>query len=399
MNPALVRLAAGAAVIAAAGYILNPARAPMRDMSASERMDVTASRLREGTGETRRGLSARAKRLAERVKTAWRGEIDADKALLRKVRSAVRSAVARVPGVGVAVRDGRVLLHGDVAREEHERIVRAVSATPGVREVSDQLIERDTAEIPERQMKPPTQGDTWRQNLNLRQEQWTPTARLLMGVLGAALIGSAARRRTALGALAGLGGSALLFRSAANKPLTRMGPGRGVIDVQKELVINAPIERVFGLFAAQENFPMFMRNIREVRRDGNGRTHWAIEGPAGSTIEWDSTTTLYRPNEILAWRSLPGSTIEHSGVIRFERLGDNRTGVDVRVSYSPPAGVIGDAMAKLYRKDLRSELSDDLARLKRIAECWDSWRTSIESGMAERGSLRDTSGATPAAHA
>ena len=405
MHPALVRLAAGAAVIAAAGYMLNPASGPMRDMSASERMDLTATRLREGAGETRRGLSGRVKRFAERVKTIWRGEIDADKALIRKVRGAIRSAVSRVPGIGVAVHDGRVLLHGDVAREEHERIVRAVSAMPGVREVSDQLIERDTAEFSNRPVQRSTQGDTWkrgtwRQNLNLRQEHWTPAARVLMGALGATLIGGATRRRTALGALAGIGGSALLLRSATNKPLRRLGPGRGVIDVQKNLVIDAPIERVFGLFVAQENFPVFMRNVREVRQDGNGRTHWIVEGPAGSTIEWDSATTLYRPNEILAWRSLPGSGVEHSGVIRFERLGDDRTAVDVRMNYSPPAGVLGDALAKLSRKDLRSELSEDLARIKRIAESWDSWRSSVESGIAERAPLRDTSSsATIAAHA
>src|SRR5690606_9488906 len=134
-------------------------------------------------------------------------------------------------------------------------------------------------------------------------------------------------------------GSALLIRSAANKPLAQLvGRGEGAaIEVHKTIFVNAPVQRVFETLSRYESFPAFMRNVREVRTLGDGRSHWVVAGPAGAPVEWEAETTQYRENEALAWRTVENAPVQHAGVIRFEQAGTG-TRLDIRMSYRPPAG-------------------------------------------------------------
>jgi uncharacterized membrane protein len=201
----------------------------------------------------------------------------------------------------------------------------------------------------------------------LSREQWDAAPRFLIGGLGAALIAFGIKQRSALGLLGVAAAIPMIARSAMNKPLKRVGRGYGVVDVHKSIVVDAPVERVFGLLEKPEQFPSFMRRVREVRAE-NGHSHWVVAGPVGTAIEWDAVMTVNRPNEMLAWHSEPGSTVDHTGVIRFERLGPDQTRLDVNLSYSPPAGALGHYAAKLFGADAGSELDEELARTKRFAE-------------------------------
>ena len=44
---------------------------------------------------------------------------------------------------------------------------------------------------------------------------------------------------------------------------------------------------------------------------GDGRSHWCASTPAGRSLEWDTVTTKYVPNRVIAWQSVPGSPVEH----------------------------------------------------------------------------------------
>jgi uncharacterized membrane protein len=310
------------------------------------------------------------------VKRVLHREIEQDKVLLRQVRETVRRTVGRTPGVGITVNEGKALLHGDITQPQHEKLVHAVESTPGVQEVSDLLVER-ADDDPSIRAAPSLAPRTRWNKVDLRQEHWSPATRLLTGFMGAVLVRGVARGSLP-GVVGGVLGSALLYRTATNRPLMRRAAGRGLIDVHETIDIDAPVERVFALFDAQENYPSFMRGVREVRRDAGGRTHWVMRGPAGYTMEFDSKTTVHKPNEMLGWRSVPGSRVDHSGVVRFERLEGNGTRVDVSMSYSPPAGAVGHAIAKAFSADAHSELREDLTRIKGIAERWDSWKASVD---------------------
>jgi uncharacterized membrane protein len=103
----------------------------------------------------------------------------------------------------------------------------------------------------------------------------------------------------------------------------------------------------------------------KVREDGS--SHWRVAGPAGQSVEWDAVTTQLIPNEVLAWKTTPGSTVEHAGFIRFERV-NGGTRLDVKMSYNPPAGALGHTVAMLFGADPKTELDQDLLRMKTYLE-------------------------------
>ena len=111
-----------------------------------------------------------------------------------------------------------------------------------------------------------------------------------------------------------------------------------------------------------------MSHVREVRKIGDGVYHWTVGGPAGVLVEWDAAITGLDFNKTLAWQSLPGSIIDQAGVTRFTSNPDGSTLIDVKMSYKPPAGVLGHEIAKLFGVDPKHEMDDDLMRMKSFIE-------------------------------
>src|SRR6185503_5854390 len=85
-------------------------------------------------------------------------------------------------------------------------------------------------------------------------------------------------------------------------------------------------------------------------------------------FEWDAVITRLEDGKVLEWKSVEGSTVENAGIIHFEDLGEGRTRLDIRLSYNPPAGVIGHAFAKLLGADPKKQMDDDLLRFKSLME-------------------------------
>jgi uncharacterized membrane protein len=233
-----------------------------------------------------------------------------------------------------------------------------------------------------------TEGNTPSRRPEFAQTHWTPATRLLSGLTGTALTVYALRRRGPFGSLMGIVGTALLTRGLTNLPIKRLtgvGAGRRAVDVRKTITVHAPVERVFPFFTEWENWPQWMSHVQDVRVTGSDRTlprtHWVVDGPAGTSVEWDAMTTSLIPNEELAWKSVEGSTIQHSGVIRFTPTSDGATTIGIHMSYNPPAGAIGHAVATFFGRDPKHQLDDDLVRLK----------TTIETGTPPHDAAQSSS--------
>lgn len=140
------------------------------------------------------------------------------------------------------------------------------------------------------------------------------------------------------------------------------------VEIQKEIDVAAPVEKVFEFWTDYKNFPRVMKEVREVREAGDGRTHWVASGPAGVPVEWDARITKIVPNELLAWESAEGSGVEHAGVIRFEPKAGGTTRVRLRFGYNPPGGAVGQALAALAGSDPESKLDEALRRIKTFIE-------------------------------
>lgn len=291
---------------------------------------------------------------------------------------------------------GRVTLRGPILAREVERLLTMVQSVHGVHAVDNQLdVNQRAGNIPglqgEGRPRPGEVSELW-------QTHWTPAMRVLAGAAGGALTLTGLMKRGALGVATGLMGVGLLARAVTNLELKRLlgtGGGRRAVDIHKAMHIQAPLEDVYHFWANYENFPRFMTHIQEVRNLGEGRSHWIAAGPAGTSVAWDAELTAYEPNRLLAWRSTPGSMIENAGVIHFEANPDGSTRVHLRWSYNPPAGAVGHAVAWLLGRDLKTELDDDLVRLKSLLE---QGKTRAASGTTvRREELEGTStGETPA---
>ena len=137
--------------------------------------------------------------------------------------------------------------------------------------------------------------------------------------------------------------------------------------VESSVVVEAPVSQVFNYWRTLENLPNFMSNIEEVRSVGNRQTHWRVKGPLGAKLEFDAQTTQEQENQVIAWESLDG-TIQTSGEVRFQELGENRTRVEVSMNYAdPPGGKLGEVGAKLVANP-QVMVDQDLQNFKEIIE-------------------------------
>ncbi|CAN5135512.1 hypothetical protein BH23GEM2_BH23GEM2_05320 [soil metagenome] len=366
--PVLGALGVGAALM----YFLDPNRGNRRRKLLSNKVVHTGHALGDAAGKTARDLRNRVSGVMSMARHRRLRETVDDRVLVERTRAELGRIVSHPGAIQVTAQDGTVALAGPVLRHEAGRLLRRVRRVRGVNDVEDLLELHDSSEG-----VPALQGGTARtgSEFELRQENWTPAARALTTVTGGALALLGAQRRGAAGAAAGIAGLALAARGATNKPLKRVtgtGGGRRAVDVQKTVNIDAPIDQVFAFCTDYENWPRFMTNVQQIRETRPGLQHWTVEGPAGTELEWDSEITRLIPDELVSWKTVDGAAVKHAGVMRFDRNDDGSTRVQVRMSYNPPAGAAGHAVAKLFGADPRRQMDEDLNRLK----------TTIETGAA-----------------
>jgi len=137
--------------------------------------------------------------------------------------------------------------------------------------------------------------------------------------------------------------------------------------VESTIRVDAPVEKVYAYWHDFENFPRFMKNVKEVRSTGDGTlSHWVIEGPLGVDAEFDAKMTEDEPNRTIGWNSTDGN-IGTSGVVAFNQTGQQTTVHVLMQWYDPPAGKLGE-IASTTLQDPQAMLDDDLRRFKDIVE-------------------------------
>jgi uncharacterized membrane protein len=118
-----------------------------------------------------------------------------------------------------------------------------------------------------------------------------------------------------------------------------------------------------------ENFPRFMAHVDSVRLGEGDRSHWRVKGPAGLHLEWDAEIIRDDPGSVISWRSLPGSTVNHSGGVRFRPAPrEQGTEISLDIVYGQPGGRAGELAAKLLGEQPRQQVADDLRRFKQLIE-------------------------------
>lgn len=203
---------------------------------------------------------------------------------------------------------------------------------------------------------------------------------------GAILALTGISRRSLPGLLIASVGGAMMYRGATGHcPVyqaldvdTAHKPGsieddisqRG-IHVAQAMLINKSPEELYRFWRNFENLPRIMQQVESVHVLDERRSHWVVRAHnvPGGRVEWDAQITRDDPNELIAWRSEPGSEVETTGQIRFAKaLGDRGTEVHVNMDYVPPAGRLGKWIAQLFGQNPSRLVREDLRNFKRLME-------------------------------
>jgi uncharacterized membrane protein len=362
------RIFLGGALGALSMYFLDPQQGRRRRARTRDKAVHAGRVLNEAGKVTARDTLHRAKGMWAGTRKLFDHGPVSDEVLVGRVRAELGRFVSHSHAIDVAADGGHVRLSGPILAEEVRPLLRHVRRVPGVRAVSDRLtVHEDASHVSSLQGGQPAPGSRF----ELLQENWSPAARLAVGSLGASLIASAFRvRGTGLCAALGLTGGALLARAATNKKLSAvfgLGSARDGIVVQKTINVDAPVEEVFAFWTDYQNFPRFMRNVRQVEVYED-RSRWVVAGPAGVPVQWHAELVEMVENALLKWRSTSGSAVKHEGWVRFEPNGHGGSRITVRLCYVPPGGTFGHGVAALFGADPKSEMDSDLLRMKTIIE-------------------------------
>lgn len=288
--------------------------------------------------------------------------------LEERVRTNLGRLALHTGAVQVQADGGRIYLSGPALREEVDAILKAAARTRGVHGVDNELQVLDSPDdIPALQGSPSPRRAA---RPEWQQQNWSPAMRLISGVGGSLLTLYGLTRRGITKPILSTAGLVLTARGVTNldpRSMLGLGLGENAIRVQKAININAPIDEVYQFWRNFENFPRFMDHVKEVRVQ-DGLSIWKVAGPVGSAVEFESHITQDIPNELIAWQTVPDSQVQHAGFVRFDENRDGSTRVSVQMSYVPPAGALGHAVAQLFGVDPRQVMHEDLIRLKSLLE-------------------------------
>ena len=150
----------------------------------------------------------------------------------------------------------------------------------------------------------------------------------------------------------------------------------GGVEVEESVIVNKSASELYTYWRDFENLPSVMSHLQSVKnrgtRLGNEISHWVTQGPAGTQVEWDAKLVDDRRNELISWRSEDGTTVPNEGAVQFEEApGGLGTKVTVSMTYHPPGGALGAAVARLFGENPAKQVRDDL----------DKFRENVESGQ------------------
>lgn len=167
-------------------------------------------------------------------------------------------------------------------------------------------------------------------------------------------------------------GGYLLYRGASGNCALYTLLGRepqyhsGSVNVRTMLVVNRPKHEVYSFWRKLENLPLFMKHLKTVQEHDNRRSHWEAILPGNlATLQWEAEIIEEEENRKIAWRSIPGSTIENAGKVVFEEaLGGQGTRLDILISYRPPAGDVGKGIANMLNPMVEKYIRRDVCNFK-----------------------------------
>jgi uncharacterized membrane protein len=211
--------------------------------------------------------------------------------------------------------------------------------------------------------------------LSQRAPATAAASRLIGGAMDITLLGAALRSSDARPARLALAATTVLAVAAVDAYATSQHSRAALaeadqsVPVSVSIAINSTPEKLYRFWRNFENLPRFMDYLQSVTSTGERTSHWRTKVLARSHVEWDSEIVTDRPNEMIAWRTLPGSDVRHRGSVSFESAGTGRGCIiHVELVYGAPGGGVGAGIAKIFGADPELQIRRDLRALKQLLE-------------------------------
>lgn len=170
-------------------------------------------------------------------------------------------------------------------------------------------------------------------------------------------------------------GSYLLYRGATGYcPLySKIGKDTTdpeAISINERFVVNSPKEKVYAFWRKLENLPRFMKHLASVEQIDDKISHWKVNIPGEMMgISWNAEITREEENAYIGWQSVADSQIDNAGKVEFkEALNGEGTELNVEINYFPPAGIVGQGLAKLFNRVFANMVREDITNFKHYVE-------------------------------
>lgn len=135
------------------------------------------------------------------------------------------------------------------------------------------------------------------------------------------------------------------------------------VHVREAIIVNATPEELYSFWRQLERLPLVMPQLESVEQIDFRLSRWTAKTLGQMPVSWTAEIINEVPFETIAWKTLPGESIQHAGSVVFKRLpATDSTDVRVHLQYSPPGGkaaawfaaLMGQDPAKLTREGLQA---------------------------------------------
>jgi uncharacterized membrane protein len=142
------------------------------------------------------------------------------------------------------------------------------------------------------------------------------------------------------------------------------------VNIRSSFTVNKPRQEVYDFWRKLDNLPKFMNHLQSVEVIDSKRSHWVLKLPIDiAKVSWDAEIVNDEPGYAIGWSSLPGSTIDNAGKVRFKDAeGGEGTIIDVVISYTPPAGGVGTTLGHVLNPLFKKMVDDDVRNFKQYMD-------------------------------
>lgn len=183
------------------------------------------------------------------------------------------------------------------------------------------------------------------------------------------------RKHPFIGIQEAIAGGLLIYRGATGfcpvyKALDTDGTDPRPLNITETFMVDRPRAEVYAFWRKLENLPRFMKHLASVDEYDRVSSHWRANLPGEILkLNWNAEITREDENNYIGWQSVEGSMVENAGKVAFhDALNGTGTEITVDISYFPPAGSLGQGIARLLNGLFEKAVREDVTNFKHYIE-------------------------------